>query len=138
LKNPDSSRNDGNPMGKWLECFPPPEAAGPDREEEAEKETVSRKRLKSMKPEASLDLHGLTGEEALASLRGFLAESRKKGHRKVLVIHGKGLHSQGKAVLPVLVRELLEKNPNAGEFGRAVAGEGGSGAVWVMIRQRSR
>lgn len=125
-------------MEKWLERFPPPETTGADREGEPEQKILSRKRLRSMKPEASIDLHGLTGEEAAASLSAFLAESRKKGCRKVLVIHGKGLHSDGKAVLPRLVREILEKNPDAGEFGTAVSGEGGSGAVWVMIRQRSR
>ena len=126
-------------MDRWLASYPPPAKPEDDRDAGKRIEAASRKALKNRKPEETLDLHGHTREEAEKALAAFLSSARRKGLRKVLIIHGKGSHSrEGKAVLPGFVRDFLEKDPDAGEFGTADPANGGSGAVWVRIRQRSR
>jgi DNA-nicking Smr family endonuclease len=84
-----------------------------------------------------LDLHGQLAEEAVASLRFFLRESRLAGLRKVLVIHGKGLHSENrKAVLKQAVHQVLVKDKNVAAWGEAGRKEGGRGASWVWLKTR--
>ncbi len=85
-----------------------------------------------------LDLHGLNGREARVELGRFIGSMRRRELRKGLVIHGKGLHSRDGSVLAPLVREYLEMSSEVGEFGRAGRTEGGSGATWFILRQRSR
>ena len=84
-----------------------------------------------------LDLHGQLAEEAVASLRFFLRESRLGGMRKVLVIHGKGLHSENrKAVLKEAVQQVLVKDKNVAAWGEAGRKDGGRGASWVWLKTR--
>lgn len=93
-------------------------------------------RLRNLKPQASLDLHGKTAAEAEEAVRKFLKTCSQAGLEKVLVIHGKGNHSAGEEVLPDLVRRLLESDSLAGNFGPADKNHGGRGATWVRIRKR--
>jgi DNA-nicking Smr family endonuclease len=46
-------------------------------------------------PQGSIDLHGLTGPEAERELAKFVRARHARGDRTVLVVHGKGLHSDG-------------------------------------------
>ena len=85
-----------------------------------------------------LDLHGLTGKEAISAMDKFILSMRRRGLRKGLIIHGKGLHSPEGSILAPIVRSYLEKSVEAGEFGRAARKDGGSGATWFLLRQRSR
>jgi DNA-nicking Smr family endonuclease len=87
-------------------------------------------------PQATLDLHGMTGREAEQALERFILLSRRRGLRKVLIVHGKGNHSQGEPVLQRVVRGVLEKSPYTGAFGPAERRHGGRGATWVAVRKR--
>jgi DNA-nicking Smr family endonuclease len=62
-------------------------------------------------PQAELDLHGFTGAEAERKTSEFIRRTATLHLRTVRIITGKGLHSEGPAVLPDLVearlRELL-------------------------------
>ena len=121
-------------MEEWLDKYPP---KSKDKKKEQSSGTVpppSRKRLIKQTAQRTLDLHGFTAEEARAEVEAFLRESKKQGVKKVLIIHGKGYHSQGKPVLKQEVLKILERNPAAGEFGVAGRNEGGSGAVWVLLK----
>jgi DNA-nicking Smr family endonuclease len=111
------------------------DAGGPqdsgDRREES-------RRLAALRPQAVLDLHGMTADEAESAIAAFIETAARGGLEKVLVIHGKGLHSEGG--LPVLkrtARRVLESHRLAGRFGEAARADGGSGALWVMIRKRA-
>jgi len=87
----------------------------------------------------SLDLHGMTVEDAQAALRYYLRESRLEGYRKVLVIHGKGLHSENrKSVLKEAVAQVLVKDRNVAAWGEAGRNEGGKGASWVWLSARGK
>lgn len=128
-------------MMRWLDRFPPPADTGTERDEKTgplECLSPGRKEIKKLQPQAVLDLHGMTREQADTALDLFLLDSRRKGLRKVLIIHGKGRHSTEGAVLPKFVRECLEKNPGVGDVKIAESKYGGTGALSVMLRQRSR
>ena len=93
------------------------------------------RRLADLRPEARLDLHGRTAAEAELALGIFLEDSSRRGLEKVLVITGKGNHSADGPVLGKTVRRFLEASPRAGRFGQAGKTEGGSGALWVILRR---
>ncbi|MDR1863872.1 MAG: Smr/MutS family protein [Treponema sp.] len=94
-----------------------------------------RRRLLHKKPDAVIDLHGLTQDEAWAALERFFENSRLGNCEKLLIIHGKGIHSAGEAVLSKVSRKFIEACPFAGESGRGSAAEGGGGATWVLLKE---
>jgi DNA-nicking Smr family endonuclease len=103
-------------------------------ESAADLERAEARRLKNMKPEASIDLHGVTEEEIPSRLGAFLDSARRDGLRKVLVIHGKGNHSEGEPVLLRAVARFLEKYPFSGRTGTSPRANGGAGATWVILK----
>jgi DNA-nicking Smr family endonuclease len=109
-----------------------------DKDAEEPESAVSpgehRRRLLHKRPDAVIDLHGLTQDEAWNSLDGFFRSSRQQGLEKVLVIHGKGNHSLGEAVLKQAVKQFIEHCPFAGESGHGNAAAGGTGATWVLLK----
>ena len=95
---------------------------------------LESRRLAVLKAQAVLDLHGMTSVEAEVAIADFLGSASRSGLEKVLVIHGKGLHSAGAPVLKKAARRILESHPCAGCFGEASKADGGSGALWVLIK----
>lgn len=96
-----------------------------------------RSEMERARPDDELDLHGMLQDEALAAVRYFLRESRLEGYRKVLVIHGKGLHSENqRGVLKDAVQQILLKDKNVAAWGEAGRREGGRGASWVWLKVR--
>ncbi|ULQ60698.1 Smr/MutS family protein [Brucepastera parasyntrophica] len=93
-----------------------------------------RKKLRAMKPEAVIDLHGLNREEAWIKLDVFFADSVRQGLSKILIVHGKGNHSDENPVLGKTVREFIEKNPHAGESGTGAKEQGAAGSTWVILK----
>jgi DNA-nicking Smr family endonuclease len=103
------------------------ESSQPDRASE-------RRRLLHKKPDATIDLHGLTQAEAWEALDAFFTNSRSEGHEKVLIIHGKGNHADSEGVLKALTVKFIERCPIAGQSGRSHASMGGAGATWVILK----
>jgi DNA-nicking Smr family endonuclease len=93
-----------------------------------------RRRLLRQRPDAVIDLHGLTQDEAWTALEIFFEDCRLKNYEKVMVIHGKGIHSRKEAVLADLSRKFIEACSFAGESGHGSATEGGRGATWVLLK----
>jgi DNA-nicking Smr family endonuclease len=103
---------------------------------------VRRLRRGDYAVEGRLDLHGLTREAARGAVERFLRESRLGGKRCVLVVHGRGRHSEDQ--LPV-IKEALHGWLSAGRFGRqvlafasAIPADGGAGALYVLLRRAGR
>lgn len=95
----------------------------------------SRKTIRRMAPQESIDLHGYTVDEALSEVETFLKQAKRRGLKKVLIIHGKGRHSEeGESVLRSRVRTYLASSPLCGETGVPQPSLGGEGAVWVILR----
>ena len=91
--------------------------------------------IEALEPQAVLDLHGMSSREAEQALDRFIFDARSRAVRKVLIVHGKGNHSQGEPVLQGVVRRYLEKCPYTGAFGPASRKLGGRGATWVAVRR---
>jgi DNA-nicking Smr family endonuclease len=86
--------------------------------------------------EETLDLHGETIERALERLRAFLAQAARV-RRLVLVIHGKGTHSEtGHAPMrEAVLHELI--GPLSGyvhALATAAPAHGGEGATYIMLK----
>lgn len=60
-------------------------------------------------PQEELDLHGLTGSEATVRIDNFIRTARGKGLQTLRIITGKGLHSEGPAVLPEVAEHKLSE-----------------------------
>ena len=90
--------------------------------------------------DAALDLHGLTVDEAKRRLGGFLQACLADGRRCAHLIHGKGYRSEGG--YPVLKNRInlwLRQHPAVLAFCTARPAEGGTGAVYVLLRdERAR
>lgn len=66
-------------------------------------------------PQEDLDLHGFTAIEADRKTDIFIRSARKRDLFTVRIIVGKGLHSQGRAVLPDVVEDRLAALKNEKE-----------------------
>lgn len=82
-----------------------------------------------------LDLHGLTVDHARKALLTFLAECETTGFRHVIIIHGKGFRSRNKPVIKAMVNRWLRAVDNVLAFHSAQPKDGGSGAVYVLLRR---
>jgi DNA-nicking Smr family endonuclease len=118
---------------------PKPTARAPQRIAAAHADiaTPDRRTLENLKrgrmrPEARLDLHGMTREEAFAELAGFVARSQTRGVRVALVITGRS------GVLRQEVPRWLERSdirPRILGHAEAKPRDGGAGALYVLIRR---
>jgi DNA-nicking Smr family endonuclease len=89
-------------------------------------------------PADRYDLHGLTANAASAAVKQFLDRSRRNGHRCVCIVHGRALRSPGGvAVLKTRVRALLRSHTAVLAFADAPRSEGGSGAVYLLLRRQA-
>ena len=95
---------------------------------------VTELRQGRVRVEQTLDLHGETVERGLAMLRELCVGAA--GKRCVLVVHGKGLHSEhGAPLREAVLAELL--GPLSGfvhALATAAPADGGEGATYIMLR----
>lgn len=105
-------------------------ASGVDRR------VLRRLRRQEFGVSARLDVHGLTAAEALGQVDQFIESSRHRRFACVCIVHGRGLHSEnGVAVLKTRVRGRLRRTRHVLAFVDAPAGDGGPGAVYVLLRK---
>jgi DNA-nicking Smr family endonuclease len=97
---------------------------------------VAELRAGRVRTDETLDLHGDTVDAGLARLRELLVRVNRGGRRCILVIHGKGTHSEhGAPLREAVLAELL--GPLSGvvhALSTAAAGDGGEGATYVVLR----
>ncbi|MBS0344911.1 MAG: Smr/MutS family protein [Proteobacteria bacterium] len=85
--------------------------------------------------QGELDLHGLTRDEARATLAHFIAQALQQGRRCLRVIHGKGHGSPGRIpVLKHLSRGWLAQREDILAFCQARPHDGGDGALLVLLQ----
>ncbi len=87
--------------------------------------------------EQTLDLHGLTVEQARGELLEFLGECEAAGVRHAIIVHGKGFRSKDKPVIKPMVNRWLRAADNVLAFHSAQPKDGGSGAVYVLLKKLS-
>lgn len=130
------SKKKMNPMEIWLNRHGVMDKDKITEEAERNEKLNNLDYLKSLAPEATIDLHQLTREEAWSRLSGFVTDCHRRGMRKILIIHGKGIHSTGSdPVLGQMVRMFIEHDKRLGLSGHPDKNHGGNGATWVLIRQ---
>ncbi len=87
--------------------------------------------------ELGLDLHGYTLEEARTELEAFLHEASAERRRCVLVVHGKAWGATSDyPVIKSHVNAWLREWPRVLAFCSATEADGGTGAVYVLLRRR--
>ena len=110
-----------------------------------DQKVFGRLRRGKLKPEARIDLHGLTIAQAHPALTGFILRSSSAGHRLVLVITGKGKHRDDGGPIPTRfgvlrhqVPQWLAMAPLGGlvmQVTESHIRHGGQGAYYVYLRR---
>ncbi len=111
-----------------------------------DRRTLTRMRRGKTKPEARIDLHGMTQAQALPALTGFILRAAADGKRLVLVITGKGRDRDDGGPIPErsgVLRHNLPHWLNSGPMSGLVLDvveshqrHGGGGAFYVYLRRR--
>ena len=96
----------------------------------------------------SIDLHGYTLEEANRSIENFITKSYEDGINKLIVVTGKGLHSQNEkdpyvsknlSILKYSVPEFISNNNRLMkiiyEMKDAKIEDGGAGAFYILLKK---
>ena len=116
-------------------------------------EKLPNKDLKSQKQKffkvKSIDLHGYTLEEANKTIEEFIYQSFANKINKLIVVTGKGLHSQNEknpyvskdlSILKYSVPEFIENNKSLmniiDEIKDASIEDGGSGAFYIYLKKK--
>ena len=97
----------------------------------------------------SIDLHGYTLEEANKTIENFIIKSFQENINKLIVITGKGIHSQNEkdpyvskdlSILKYSVPEFILNNKNLMkiiyEIKDAKIEDGGSGAFYIFLKKK--
>ena len=113
-----------------------------------DKKTFGKMRRGKLVPEARIDLHGMTVDQAHPALTRFIMTSYSRGFRLVLVITGKGQQDDPHDPIPrrrgVLKRQVpmwLKMAPLHSavlEVSEAHTRHGGGGAYYVYLRRATR
>ena len=97
----------------------------------------------------SIDLHGYSLEEANKSIEDFIFKSYQEKINKLIVVTGKGIHSENEkdpyiskdlSILKYSVPEFIEKNKNLmniiDDIQDAKIEDGGSGAFYIYLKKK--
>lgn len=111
-----------------------------------DKKSFTRMKRGKSKPEARLDLHGMTAAAAHTALTSFLLRSHGEGLRLVLVITGKGRGKEDQGPIPERIGILRQQLPHwisipplnhiVLQVTEAHQRHGGSGAFYVYLTRR--
>jgi DNA-nicking Smr family endonuclease len=115
----------------------------PNKDINLNKKTPSKKRL--------IDLHGYTLEQANRAIEEFIKKSYVDGVNKLIVVTGKGLHSQNEkdpyvskdlSILKYSVPEFLSTNKSLMniiyEIKDAKIEDGGAGAFYIYLKKNNK
>jgi len=110
-----------------------------------DQKAYGRLRRGKLKPEARIDLHGMTLAQAHPALTGFILRSASAGHRLVLVITGKGKNRDDGGPIPTKFGVLRHQVPQwlsmaplsqlVLQVTEAHIRHGGGGAYYVYLRR---
>ncbi|MEN8837177.1 MAG: Smr/MutS family protein [Celeribacter marinus] len=112
---------------------------------EMDRKKFGKMKRGKLKPEARLDLHGMTLAHAHPALQGFILSSAAAGRRLVLVITGKGKDRDDGGPIPIRRGVLKNQVPHwlhqaplrsvVMQINEAHLTHGGSGAYYVYLRR---
>lgn len=123
-----------NPMDEWMRRHGTVDKDALVESHAESQKMHSRASAKTLPIDARIDLHSLIREEAWVQLDSFITNCKRRGLKKVLIVHGKGNHSQNNPVLGNMVRSFIESDKGLGASGHPDTAGGGKGATWVVIK----
>ncbi len=107
-----------------------------------------KKKIQSLYKTKSIDLHGYTLDQANKKIEKFILQSFSEKINKLIVVTGKGLHSENEkdpyvskdlGILKYSVPEFIENNKNLmsiiNEIKDADIEDGGSGAFYIFLKK---
>jgi len=97
------------------------------------RQQVDELRSGAIVPAVTLDLHRRDTGGARSALGELVRTAVATGHRHLLVVHGKGLHSGGEPVLRDVVVAWLAASPHVRAFTSAPEQLGGTGALVIEL-----
>jgi DNA-nicking Smr family endonuclease len=99
--------------------------------------TIKKLKRGALEIDDTIDLHGLTRQQAEQVLEAFLVEQLDQQHRCILIIHGKGTRSHdNQPVLKNLCENMLKLKASVLAFCSAHNQDGGTGALYVLLKKR--
>jgi len=109
----------------------------------------SKSNLKTRQKSKYIDLHGYTLEAANKKIEKIIIESYLEKIKKIIVITGKGLHSQNEknpyvskdlSILKYSIPEFIKNNPALikliNKIEEASIEDGGSGAFYIYLKKK--
>ena len=109
----------------------------------------SKSNLKTSQKSKYIDLHGYSLEEANKKIEKFIIESYIKKIKKIIVVTGKGLHSQNEknpyvskdlSILKYSIPEFIKSNQALvkliNKIEEASIVDGGSGAFYIYLKKK--
>ena len=125
-------------MRSTTDAFEHPDASEPRLAHRASVSAALLGRLASGSLEVGhkLDMHGMRADAAHAALRRALAAAAKERVSVLLIVHGRGKHSGGFAVLRDALPEWLEAEARVLAFAPARTSGDASGATCALLRTR--
>jgi len=104
--------------------------------------------LKTLQKSKYIDLHGYTLEEANIKIEKLIIDSHLEKIKKIIVVTGKGLHSQNEknpyvskdfSILKYSIPEFIKSNPSLmkliNKIEEASIEDGGSGAFYIYLKK---
>ena len=120
-----------------------------DGKEKLKNKDINYNNRVNLQKSLSIDLHGYTLSEANEKIKKVIINSYNSGVKKILVVTGKGLHSQNEkdpyvskelSILKYSVPNFIEKNMELKnlitEMKEASLEDGGSGAFYIYLKKK--
>ena len=119
------------------------------------KEKLPNKDFKNQKKSffksRTIDLHGYTLTSANETIKDFIENSYNEGYRKLIIVTGKGLHSENEkdpyiskdlSILKYSVPEYIKNNNDLmkliNEIKDANVEDGGKGAFYIFLKKNNK
>ena len=112
-----------------------------------DKDNIQNKKI--IKKTRSLDLHGKTLDEANSIIENFIKKSYEEKVQKLIIITGKGLHSNNEkdpyvskdlGILKYSIPEFVRNNEDLmkiiSNISEASVKDGGTGAFYIFLKKR--
>ena len=120
-----------------------------DGKEKLKNKDINYNNRVNLQKNLSIDLHGHTLSEANEKIKKVIINSYNSGVKKILVVTGKGLHSQNEkdpyvskdlSILKYSVPNFIEKNMELKnlitDMKEANLEDGGSGAFYIYLKKK--
>lgn len=110
--------------------------------------TLTKFKREEFKPEAVLDLHGMTENKAFDAVENFIARCYNRGMRCIIIVTGKGLpHSEDDDIFATkgILKKSVPQWLNLPHLRSAIliykhpsAKLGGTGALYILLRRKRK